>query len=71
MKSVIYLYLSKLVLLNFKLGLLNEKDPKVLGKYVLDVEYFPSSNLNFAFQKKQLDKESGSKDGNHKSLIGR
>lgn len=66
MKSFIYLYLSKLVILNFKLGLLNGKDPTVLGKYD-----FPSSSLNIASQKKQLDKESESKDGNHKSLIGR
>lgn len=48
-----------------------EKNPTFSSKYILDVEYFPSSSLNVASQKKQLDKESGSKDGNHKSLIGR
>lgn len=53
------------------MGLLNGKDPTFSSKYILDVEYFPSSSLNVASQKKQLDKESGSKDGNHKSLIGR
>lgn len=53
------------------MGLLSGKDPTFLSKYVLDVEYFPCSSLNVESQKKQLDKESGSKDGNHKSLIGR